>query len=228
MKLWEIKAQSLRIMFTDTDVEYSETDFSSRVVYENANTKDKLVRIEDSIRRAIDTFYLYLKEPTTYSEVGLTLSGEDYLNYLDFSANATFGFPSRVDIRLVNDDDEITYVKNQVDFSFDPITKRIYFMNSDYRDYEDSIKFIVWYKIKKVNIPYGSDEMSFDLDSINIPEEVQRMIPFFVKGELYEEDEPDIARIAKNDYINFLMSLRKPFSNVQTKVKKSNVFNKTN
>ena len=68
--------------------------------------------------------------------------------------------------------------------------------------------------------------MTYDLNDIFIPEEVQRMIPYFVKGELYEEDEPAMAQTAYAMYINFLRGLKRPFNKVQTKVRRSQVFTK--
>ena len=54
------------------------------------------------------------------------------------------------------------------------------------------------------------------------------MIPYFVKGELYEEDEPAMAQTAYAMYINFLRGLKRPFNKVQTKVRRSQVFTKNN
>ena len=59
MELWEIKAQALRLMFADTDIYYTREDFESGALYENGNTKEKLVRMNDSIRRAIDLYNDY-------------------------------------------------------------------------------------------------------------------------------------------------------------------------
>ena len=59
MKLWEIKAQALRLMFADTDIEFSFAEFENNSIYENANTREKLIRMNDSIRRAIDLYYHY-------------------------------------------------------------------------------------------------------------------------------------------------------------------------
>ena len=40
MKLWEIKAQALRLMFADTDMMFDYTEFENRAVYENVNTRE--------------------------------------------------------------------------------------------------------------------------------------------------------------------------------------------
>ena len=76
MKLWEIKAQALRLMFADTDMMFDYTEFENRAVYENVNTREKLVRMEDSIRRAIDLFYEYVGQSQTFASYVLDKSEE--------------------------------------------------------------------------------------------------------------------------------------------------------
>ena len=45
MKLWQIKAMSLRIMFADTGIQFSEEEFSSGVLLANGNTREKLIYV---------------------------------------------------------------------------------------------------------------------------------------------------------------------------------------
>ena len=59
MKLWEIKAQALRLMFADSEITFSYEDFKQGVIEDNANTREKLIRMDDSIKRAIDMYYSY-------------------------------------------------------------------------------------------------------------------------------------------------------------------------
>lgn len=49
-----------------------------------------------------------------------------------------------------------------------------------------------------------------DTDELKIPEEVAQMIPYFVKGELYEEDEPGSAAQARNLFEQWLDSIEDP------------------
>ena len=46
MKLWEIKAQSLKLMFADSELEFSEDEFAQGSVYDNSNTREKLIRMK--------------------------------------------------------------------------------------------------------------------------------------------------------------------------------------
>jgi hypothetical protein len=72
----------------------------------------------------------------------------------------------------------------------------------------------------------GTHTDETDLSTFNIPLDVQRMIPYFVKGELYEEDELAVAQQAKQEFIRFVTNLSRPFNVVQTKAKRAKVFNK--
>lgn len=53
---------------------------------------------------------------------------------------------------------------------------------------------------------------------INVPDEVAEIIPYFIKAELYEEDEPAMAAQARNIFEATLDSLRRSEYSVQRKV----------
>lgn len=209
MKLWEVKANALRLMFADSDVNFSYDEFDSGVLYENSNTREKLVRMNDSIRRAIDLYYQQTGQYSRNAVVGFK-EGE---NYLDLGEVLDFGFPTKIEIigkRLKN-----------LDFFYDSLSKRI-FVDLDYPLLQkDSLRFLVYYKISSNNLvdDIEIDELEYELNDLGIPEDVQRMIPYFIKGELYEEDEPTMAFSSKNEYIRYLLNSRNKFSNVQSKVK---------
>ena len=46
-------------------------------------------------------------------------------------------------------------------------------------------------------MPYIDDTIA-DTDTIDMQPEILRMIPYFIKGELYEEDDANIAANAMN------------------------------
>lgn len=228
MKIWEIKAQALRLMFTVSDMNLNETDFSSGIIRQNQNTAEKLIRMDDSIRRGIDLYYSYVGEPISFFDTVLVSGNNSDEKVVDFNyVNAAY--PTRVDIFVYDTDGNKIGSSLNVTFRYDQILKKIFF-DTDYGKYETdygyTVKPKVWYRVVKKNLPIGANEMTYDLDAIDIPEEVQRMLPYFIKGEIYEEDEFNVAQSAKNEYIRFLLSLRKPFSNVQTKVRKSKIFSK--
>jgi hypothetical protein len=225
MKLWEIKAQALRLMFADTDIEFSEAEFSNQTIYTNANTREKLVRMVDSIKRAIDIYYQYNGEQTQIVTKLLdvaTVSGVlTYYNTLTFSASPSdFGFPSRIDV-IANITENIGETTN-ITYDYDAKLEKVTFTIYDFTPFTNKISFRVYYKIAKVNLVGNENEITYDLDTLGIPPEVQRQIPLFVKSEIFQEDEPMMAQAAKQDFTQFLvLNQRKTFTKVQTKVKKA-------
>lgn len=270
MILWEIKAQALRLMFADTDVNFSYAEFEDGTIYANSNTREKLMRMNDSIARAIDLYYFYNKEQTkiwenipllytyvitqsngsTYTlQEGEVLARDSYgvhtivdengvlvldnievkytfFNELDDTTKpVNFSFPTRIDLL---EDKNYVVPKDNVTFYYDEENEKIFFYDQDYASYDSdtvklALKFRVYYKIDIINIDTSTsiNDLTYNVTSVTkLPEDVQRMIPYFVKGELYEEDEPDLARAAKQEYINFMIQRpRKTFTKVQTKVK---------
>ena len=84
------------------------------------------------------------------------------------------------------------------------------------------VSFRIYYKAKKQNLVGSENEMTYDLNLLNIPEEVQRQIPLYVKGELYQEDEPNMAQQAKQEFIQFLLlNQRKQFLKGASKVRRA-------
>ncbi len=229
MKLWEIKAQSLRLMFADYDMLFNKEEFENGTLENNPNTREKLVRMGDSIRRGIDLFYQYVGEQTQENDFSLNMSGEDYLNKIDLSGEELFGYPIRVDVYFYNLKTNALVSNNkQINFVYNSIEKSIWF-ETDYARYAKdyfNVSFKIFYKMKKINVPEDADDLTYDLNDLYLPVEVQRMLPYFVKGELYEEDEYSVAQVARGQYMQFLLSLEKPFSRVQTKISRSKVFEK--
>ncbi len=225
MKLWEIKAQALRLMFADTDIEFSQAEFSNGTIYQNANTREKLVRMVDSIKRAIDIYYQYNGEQTQtvtkFLDKAIVSGALTYYNTLTFSASPSdFGFPSRIDV-MANITENIGETTS-ITYDYDAKLKKVIFTIYDFTPFTNKISFRVYYKIAKVNLVGDENEITYDLDVLGIPPEVQRQIPLFVKGEIFQEDEPMMAQAAKQDFTQFLvLNQRKTFTKVQTKVKKA-------
>lgn len=220
MKLWEIKAQALRIMFADTDMEFSKDEFEEGVVYDNANTREKLIRMNDAINRAIDLYYQYNGDITRRKVLKLFSENGEYKNYLSPLSQDVedFSHPTRIDV-MPNLDKGIRKREN-ISFDFDAISKEIHFPMFDFQAHGDAIDFLLYYKMKRMDIDSTANEMETDLDTLNIPHEVQRKIPLFIKGELYEEDEYQVAQAAKNEYLQFLIGRqRSTFSKVTTRVR---------
>lgn len=225
MKLWEIKANALKLMFADSDVQFSKEEFENGSLESNGNTRDKLVRMNDSIRRAIDLYYQHCGQFARRKIVKYKVDEEDnVLNVLDSEEILDFGEPSRVDLR---NGENVAYKKN-LEYYFDNISKEVfvefnvpqtYFYpikrSFDLKDFE----FILHYIVDKKNLPNVVYDLTFDLNTLNIPEDIQRMIPKYIKSEIYEEDEYSMAQLARQEYIGYLATHAKKYSTVQTRVK---------
>lgn len=234
MTVKEIKLQSLRLMFADSDVSFSVAEYDAGTLTTNANTREKLTRMDDSIMRGIDLFNSLVEQETVFKDFSLASSAGVYANTIDLTTQMGIDmqFPTRVDVFLYQTVDNVTelvHSKNQVSYVYDQINKKIYFQDVDYAKYYNeydiySLVFRIWYKVVRKNIAGNNDNEN--LDSLAIPGEIQRMLPLYVKGELFEEDEPSMAAAAKQEFTRFLNAFKKPFNKVQPKVKRAAVFNK--
>ena len=296
MTVKEIKLQALRLMFADSDVQFSTAEYDAGTLTSNANTREKLIRMDDSIRRGIDLYNTLVEQETVFVEtLFLASSGGVYANTLDISGLTNLNYPTRVDVSLyqyqadiveayvktgqtafsstwlsltsitgtsltpivdkiyviigsatssyinqkyiwngtafvVNPEDNLLHSKNQVNYVYDSINQKIYFQDVDYAKYYNeydnyTITFRIWYKVKKLNIGFGNEDAT-DLTNLRIPGDVQNMLPVYIKGELYEEDDFVVAQTSKQEFARFLQTVRQPFNKVQTKVRRAKVFDK--
>jgi hypothetical protein len=211
-------------MFADSDIEFSYEEFQNGVIRENANTREKLVRMDDSVRRAVDYYFQYCGNITQTTTKFLKSSGTPavYTNEILTSAIVGFGYPVRIDI--VQDAENGIVGINNVSFNFDFVTKDVLFTDNDFVTYYESVidhlTFRIYYKKALDNSPDASNELTYDLNLLGIPEDVQRQIPLYVKGELYEEDESSLSSSSKAQFFQFLITQQREHGmKIQTKVR---------
>lgn len=235
MELWNIKADALRLMFADTDIMFNKEEFENNSLYENSNTREKLIRMNDSIRRAIDLYYHYAGQYKRRATVKYVVDNQGKVtNFLDLSQVEDFGIPSRIQLYSVGENTRILNFSRtrNLSFYYDAISGEVSVefdlegSNFDLNNLPRGIKkedfeFLIYYEVKKMNLPSDEiiDELTFDLNTLNIPEDIQRMIPKYIKGEIYEEDEYSIALMSKEEYMRYLIEHVSKFSNVQTRVR---------
>jgi hypothetical protein len=234
MTVKEVKLQALRLMFADSDIQFSVSEYDTGVLNSNANTREKLIRMDDSIRRGIDLYNTLVEQETVITEALLLSSSNNvYANTINIAGVTNMDYPTRVDVFLYQTIDDVTTLvnsKNQVNYVYDKINRKIYFQDEDYAKYYNeydlyNFTFRIWYKIKKENIGVGNQD-TIELNTLRIPLDVQNMLPIYIKGELYEEDDFVVAQTAKQEFARFLQTVRQPFNKVQTKVRRAKVFNK--
>lgn len=68
-------------------------------------------------------------------------------------------------------------------------------------------KFIVQYQPKFVDIKETDEVKYFDTDVINYPETITSIIPYFVKAELFEEDNAQLAVLSMNRFETYAAGL---------------------
>jgi len=246
MKLWEIKAQAFKLMFTDSDLQFNESEFVEKVIEQNSNTRDKYIRMHDSINRAIDIFYDYCGDYKIMADVHLVeyvVNGNgleilnpsqenidlygpvSYKRELKVSHLTDLEIPKRIDLK--GDYDKRIFEIQNISFYYSPLDGTIKIPDLTVEHLHFNPVFILYYQKKRQYLIGSENEITFDVSTLGIPPDVQRNIPYFMKAELFEEDEVSISMLARNFYTSFLIGRAKNFSNVQTKVTRAKVFNKS-
>ena len=221
MKLGEIKLMALKLMFADTDITYDISDMEE--YYNNSNTRDKLIRMNDSINRALNLFYQRVGLHRAKKEVQLDAE-EGSTGYF---LNSISDLPAQIDnlqnvlkVRISSPYKATLYNAN---FEFDG--EEIVF--TDLHRYitsseKENTTIEIFYETKPEYVTSNNEDTTFDFDSINVPNDIQLQIPLFIKGEAYEEDEPQMALFAKNEFLNYLQLVKKPKIIKQQKVRAKN------
>jgi len=68
---------------------------------------------------------------------------------------------------------------------------------------ETGEKYIIIYRPKAPRVSIGSPSYAV----VNVPENIAEIIPYYIKADLYEEDEPDLALQARNIFESLLAQL---------------------
>ena len=209
MLLGEIKLMALRLMFSDTDITYNIENIEE--YYNNHNTREKLIRMNDSINRALSLYYQRVGLPRGKKEVRLSQDDFEPSDFINEVRLIKSQLPDLHDVLKVRVTSPYMPTLTNADFEYEDNT--LYLPNLLEKispRMEEKMKIEVFYeKNPRYLFPYDKDT-EVNLDVLNIPLEVQLEIPKYVKSELYEEDEPELALIAKNEYLTFLSQIKKP------------------
>lgn len=221
MKLGEIKLMALKLMFVDTDITYNISDIEE--YYNNNNTREKLIRMNDSINRALNLYYQRVGLPRAKKTVVLDGEGDGSTYFLNSISDLYAQIPDLYNVlkvRILS-----TYKSSIYNADFEFNDGEIVFTNLHRYITEtenENMTIEVFYETVPRYIENTDVDTEFDLDTINIPNEIQFEIPKYVKGEMYEEDEPQMALYAKNEFLNYLQFVKKPHIIKQQKVKTKN------
>ena len=199
MKIGDIKIEALRLMFAQLDPLISAETLSS---YENSDTiGDYLFGMTGSINRALVDIT---------SRKILPEQAKD----LTFDGGSSLMSAHRIDLSKVDDFYAVSRLVVESEYGYDG--------NAPYRMEGNTIVFICPYPNARVTLLYypkiklltgQADDNTRDLSKITdenpvvIPDEIAAVIPYFIKGELYREDEIGDAAEAMSWYEQRLASL---------------------
>lgn len=197
MTLAEIKIAALKLMNATYDYIVAENiaDY-----YDDTNLNDYLYKMNDSINRCFDRLLSDNLAPKKVVELAdLTTADDGYHITLDLTTITDFYQLDRV-IYTYN-----SYYESDCEYILEGDTLMLESREGDYK--------LVYTK----TMPYIDDTIA-DTDTIDMQPEILRMIPYFIKGELYEEDDANIAANAMNIFEARLLTLKKKSDVHQTKV----------
>lgn len=178
MKIGEIKIEAIKLMFTNYDFDMGIEDLSNMIHDENYGSY--IVNMNGAILRALDRIENACVLPLKRMEIpfDLCIVSKHYLRF------------------------NTAHIKDL--FLIDRIT-------AEYKDgqycgnvgFESEGEVIV---LPKANVDYSilyypeiKDVNCLDDDAeLLIPDKLARLIPYFIKGDLYQEEEPDLAADARN------------------------------
>lgn len=205
MILGEIKIEALRLMFMDSDDEYS-IDYLNRGIYMNNEVyKPYLVKMIGSINRCF----------ASIEDKGVLPTQAVTIPLANGFANGQIDLSSIVDyynIERVLGENKYQY-DNDCEFDIVGNMLRI-------KDYDPKTVYTILYKPKIQRIS-ASTNNDIDLKDIGVPDNIAAYIPYFIKGDLYREDEPAEANEARNWYEQAMAEIMNKQVSRQSRVQSS-------
>lgn len=225
MTLGEIKLESLRLM----DISDDNVTIENLKEYENDDRyKDYLDKMTGSINRAISRMMTFKILPTKTAELKPSF-GESLKQFLKFNLNKILpDFESLERImyvheRVVPNIDYQSIVEGEIlipfrsSYIFKGIVNELpnnakggeaysvdgvcyYWNGNEWEEITEQENFVVEYTPK---MPYITS-LTDNKEVLNIPDAMARVIPYFVKGDLYETEEPQLSAVARNVFENAL------------------------
>lgn len=191
MKVGQIKIEAIKLMFTNYAYDIHTEDLQRMISDENYGSY--IVNMNGSIARAIDRIENACVVPVKRKTIKAN----------ELTVGAVF---DRFDTSKISDL-----------FQIDRVTAE--YPNGDYdgnAEYEEEGNILLLrhngaatYTILYYPTIKTVDENVLDSDEFWIPDNIARIIPYFIKGDLYQEEEPKLAADARNIFEASLDDLRK-------------------
>ncbi len=153
-------------------------------VYSESNIRDYLIGMDESILRAIDRMKVLGKLPTMIKALD------------NVEENGYYSIPILDTIGL----GEVVSVKKRIDCDIVNVPFAI-MDNNIYLYIDKDGSYYIEYLI-------SIDSPIDDNAEIPVPNELARMIPYYIKAELYEEEEPSLSAQSRNIFESYLDEYR--------------------
>lgn len=198
MKLGEIKIQALKLMFITYTEDPNPEDLTE--LGSDSNYRAYLINMNGAIDRCIADIERRRILPAKMQDLAP-------------SAPPVEGYMTRCEV-TAEDFYDVDRISKEGLFEYDgnhPYMREgnTILINS----YDPSARYRMLYfpKIRRASLLRDGDEL-------DVPEEIAAVIPYYVKGDLYREDEPNEASEARNWYEAALASFERPVANKQGRV----------
>ena len=209
MKLGEIKIEALKLMFVNYNIDFNIEELPNLALDENYGSY--LVNMPGAINRCF----------ASIEEKGV-LPVKTYI--LNKNEGLASDYYMRFDLPSIIDDyfdvERIVCEPKSGEY----IGDYEYFREGNVlviQNFSEGDKYILLYRPKINRI----DSLTEDIEEINIPDNIAVNIPYFIKGDLYRDDEPNEASEARNWYEAAMDSLLNSRANKISRV--ANVFSQT-
>lgn len=255
MKLGEIKLQALKMMKLDADAEFNmfeltgadnvadwiDSDEKEKIVaplYLNPNTREKLIRMNDTINRGLMEYYEICEPPHEVQIVRLKESSKPHNTKIELQLNVAGGVfkyyhaTSKTAIRIMR----IDIMNENEDIIKENVTYRQFFTDSPWADSDiqiDEDKQVIGMRLEgldryvgykaKVEYTYPPAYIKEDTsDTKNIwekliPHEIQMALPYYITSEL--SDIPEEQARAQSKWLQHLKLFRSRMETSTRKVK---------
>lgn len=168
--------------------------------YDDTNMNDYLYQMNESINRCFDRL------------LNDQIAPQEIVEVEDYTTTTADGFIS-MDLTQITDFYRLD---------------RVIYSNTGY--YEPNHEFLLEgdtliladkegdYKLVYTKtMPYFTDATT-DATTVDLPDEILRLVPYFIKGELFEEEDANLAAVAMNIFEQRLLQIKKKKERHQTKV----------
>lgn len=197
MRVGDIKVEALKLMFTNYGNDIGIDDLQRMLNDENYSSY--IVNMNGSIARALDRIENACVLPLKRKEI-FDFKKDEHFIYFDSSKIEDLFLVDRVTAKFNNGQYD-----GNVNFSLEGDMLILENNNANYT--------ILYYPtIKTVN------EKVSDYEEIWIPDRLARLIPYFIKSDLYQEEEPNLSSDARNIFEASLDDLKIQNQNKQNRI----------